>query len=275
MDAANGDQVNDEGTEHDAATAESVATASVSQRRRRLSWKAMTLVGILVLLAVTSVAAVVIERRRNVVTSVPHHIITPDGPSFYTFRKKRSTITVTAQPAKAINIRTVFWPSSAKPSVNQESCITWTTPDGRAQPGMAMRFVPGSGNTGKTLLLTQDVYGHIYSMFFVLGFDNGVWDPPLDKKPLGQFDMVKAVSAGKTLRPGPWYVCTRVVGRTFSLKIWFPGQAEPSWQSTGPQVRHTILPAKWVYAGLPASYIGHIRAGERFVFKDQHTRSLD
>jgi len=36
-----------------------------------------------------------------------------------------------------------------------------------------------------------------------------------------------------------------------------------------------MLPAKWVYPGLPGAYIGHIERDQSFVFTNQRTRSLD
>lgn len=239
-----------------------------SPRRNRRTFVIGGLV-VLVLLAGTAFA-VHTERARNATVTVPHEIITPSLGSFYTFRRKRSTITVTAPHERAINLRTVFWPTSAERSTDQESCIDWKTPDGRAQPGMAMRIVPGGANDGKAILLTQNMFAKIYFEFYLLGVDNGDFAPKL-----GQFDMRDVVWDGKKMRPGPWHVCARVIGRKFSIKLWLPGQPEPSWDSTGPQVRHLMLPAKWVYPGLPGAYIGHIERDQSIVFTNQRTRSLD
>lgn len=224
---------------------------------------------VIVLLAGAALA-VRTERARNATVTVPHEIVTPSWGSYYTFRRKRSTITVTSSKVHTINLRTVFWPASARRSIDQESCIVWKTPDGRAQPGMALRIVPGNADNGKAILLTQNVFAQIYFEFYVLGVDNGEFAPKL-----GQFDMRDVVWTGTKMRPGPWHVCARVIGRAFSVKTWLPGQPEPSWDTTGPEVRRLTLPAKWVYPGLPGAYIGHIKPSQSFVFSDQRTRSLD
>jgi hypothetical protein len=246
---------------------DSLANGPSPHRRRRMFVSGGLVV--LVLLAGTAFA-IHTERARNATVTVPYEIITPSGGSFYMFRRKRSTITVTAPAESAINLRTVFWPTSARRSTDQESCIDWTTPDGRAQPGMALRIVSGEANNGKAILLTQNVFAQIYFEFYVLGVDHGEFVPKL-----GQFDMRRVVWTGTRMRPGPWHVCARVIGRRFSIKLWLPGQPEPSWDSTGPEVRHLMLPATWVYPGLPGAYIGHIKPNQSFVFEHQTSRSLD
>ena len=212
-----------------------------------------------------------VHRRRNATLTVPHRIITSDHGDHYRFRQRRSTIDVLAAPGNhSYNLRVLFWGRDAKRSIDQESCVTWTTPDGRAQPGMALRIDPGPGDVSpRALIVTQNLWGGARWNFWLLEATGSGNDPAGD--PIALIDMYSSVFGGKgAYLSGPWRVCARVIGTKFSLKVWALGTPEPPWSS--PRVRHETLPADWDVAGYPGAYIGHIRPGKSFTFTDLESR---
>ena len=140
----------------------------------RPTWRRpIVLVGaaLLVLLLLTaSAGAVVVERRRNATLTVPHGTITQDYGDFYLFRQRRSTINVLAAPMNRFgNLRVVFWGRDAVRSTDQQSCVTWATPDGRAQPGVALRITPAIGDASPhALIITQNLWSGLIWQFWLL-----------------------------------------------------------------------------------------------------------
>ena len=240
--------------------------------RRRLPVLVVAASLSLLVLAI-SAAAVVVERRRNVTLTVPHRFINLDHGDYYRFEQRRSTINVRAAPGNHFgNLRVLFWERNATQSVDQQTCVTLPTPDGRAQPGLALRIDPGEGTTPKrSLIVTQNIWDGAIWKFWLLDVNGSGKSPAGD--PIVSLDMYSSLfDRHFKLLPGPWRVCARAVGTDFSLKVWKLDTPEPSWKS--PRVAHETLPSRWNVPGLPGAYVGHIKPGRHMTFNDLETQKL-
>jgi hypothetical protein len=220
-----------------------------------------------------SATAVVLERRRNAVLTVPHRIITLNHGDYYRFERRRSTIKVLAAPENHFgNLRVLFWDRDATRSVDQQACVTVPTPDGRSQPGLALRIDPGDGTSPKrSLIVTQNIWDGALWKFWLLDVDGSGKNPA--GSPIASLDMYSSLfDQHFKLLPGPWRICARAVGTDFSLKVWKLGTPEPAWGSS--RVAHATLPSRWDVPGLPGAYIGHIKPEEQMTFTDLTTQEL-
>ena len=222
------------------------------------------------MIMVMIVGAFVLHRISNPV-EVPHKVLSSDGADLYRVTSRGKRITASAPASNhSYNLRVAFWPVGSARSVDQQSCVVWTTPDGRAQPGMSLRIIPRKGALPeKALVLTQNLWGAAYYEFFLLGIDGG----DVTTHVLGHFNVLEAlIGTDGKLSTKPWHVCVRVVGRKFTGKAWQVGTPEPSWTSSS--AFSATIPEDWVYAGYAGSYIGHLRPGKSFAFVDLTTTNI-
>ncbi|MBS1847156.1 MAG: hypothetical protein JST73_02670 [Actinobacteria bacterium] len=179
------------------------------------------------------------------------------------------------------NIREVFWRSGAAFGSDEQTCATWNddatsvgSPGGNRQMGLALRIAPATGNGRgiKAVTLTQNIWAGVTWAFWM-----NVWsvvDPTNTQfQALHEFDVAPIIGFGPTAVPPPWHVCARVVGLTFSFKVWTGTNPEPSW-TDATHVFTASLPAGWDYPGDAGAYVGHLRSTESARFSGLSTRTL-
>lgn len=200
-------------------------------------------------------------------------VLTPIGKDSYPIVAQGSRIVASSPKTNSSgNLRIAFWRKGEKAVTDQQSCLDWLTPDGRAQPGMALRIVPeGEQSHAKAIVLTQNLWGGALGTFYVLGMEEGVAS---SDEQIGLFRVSDVVAkTPTTFRKGPWHVCARAVGSDYRIKVWVGTDPEPSWSATH-GVWRLKLPTAWVYAGLPGAYVGHILPGEKMAFANLVTSDV-
>lgn len=83
---------------------------------------------------------------------------------------------------------------------------------------------------------------------------------------VGFIDMTAYLNAG-VVSQFPWYVKTRVVGRTADIAIWKGADSETAY-GTANKSGSVTLPASWDQAGMSGLYLGHLKANDWFDFDD-------
>ena len=103
-----------------------------------------------------------------------------------------------------------------------------------------------------------------------------VWDSRRtpQQRQIGQFDLRPVLWPDGHPAPLPWRLCARAVGSTLDFKVWrLNAEAEPAWGDTSHGGSATV-PAKWVKAGKPGAYVGHIPPGGSTTFAGLTTAAL-
>jgi len=205
---------------------------------------------------------------------IHHASLTTQNWATYDYQVSGDSVTA-SMPARITdpNVREVFWRVDTEPAVDEQTCITWDqtseSVEGEPiQPGLALRIASvGSRNEGlRAVTLTENV---LYAGTWL--FNVHVWDTrsPVPMTLLKTFDVSGVVgrianvdgrAANYMVQP-PWHLCGRVVGDTFTFKVWTQDNPEPSWQNPN-QVFSVQLPPGWVYAGYSGGYIGHLHPGQ-------------
>jgi hypothetical protein len=199
--------------------------------------------------------------------------LTPDFHDRYRFAAGAGRVRVAAPSANVGgNLRMAFWDRTARASVDQQSCVTWTSFGGAAaQGGVALR-VRGSGRDIQALTVTNNIW---------FGARNG-WNVHLWQLAFATFRTLGQVrltgSFGKVpfqQPPLPWRICARVVGRSFEFKAWSLAREhrEPAWGDPEHGATY-LLPPGWDRAGRPGAYVGHLHHGEATTFEDLDTRPI-
>jgi hypothetical protein len=210
-------------------------------------------------------------------TSLDAAFLTPEGHDTYSLTvlaDDTGAETVTARAASTntgTNTRVAFWRRAEPSRRDQQSCLTWSRPDGGlSQPGIALRVATGGGRS-RAITVTQNIlFGGAW------GFNIHVMDSagsPATRRIAG-FDLGATFNPGGHLVPYPWRMCARAVAGTVSFKVWPVGQPEPAWNDPahGGSVR---LPPEWVRAvGRPGWYVGHLAPGESIRFHDLAVASV-
>ncbi len=205
---------------------------------------------------------------------IRHASLTTQNWATYDYQVGTDTVTA-SMPAGVTdpNIREVFWRADTEPAVDDQTCITWdqtsaSVQGGPIQPGLAMRIASvGAHNEGlRAVTLTENV---LYAGTWL--FNVHVWDTrfPVPMKLLRTFDVSRVVGriatidgrATNLMVQPPWHLCGRIVGDTFTFKVWTRDNPEPSWQNPH-QVFSVQLPPGWDYAGYSGGYIGHLHPGQ-------------
>ncbi len=205
---------------------------------------------------------------------IRHASLTTQNWATYDYRTDTDTVTA-SMPAGITdtNIREVFWRADTEPATDDQVCATWdqtsaSVEGGPIQPGLAMRIASvGAHNEGlRAITLTENV---LYAGTWL--FNVHVWDTrlPVPMKLVKTFDVsgvvgritsVDGQAADFMVQP-PWHLCGRVVGDTFTFKVWTQDDPEPSWQNPK-QVFSVQLPPGWDHPGYSGGYIGHLHPGQ-------------
>lgn len=206
--------------------------------------------------------------------------LTPDGLDHYQFLFTRaqtrgavggSTVAVSASAAnRGGNLRTVWWMDGPTPSVDQESCVTWSEHSGPiVQAGVALR-VRRIGDHTQAITVTNNI---------MWGARNG-WNVHLWNGSEGELigQVVLSHSFGTstfTHPPLPWRLCARVVGTTLEFKAWSleAHPAEPAWSDPGFGTSFR-LPRGWTYPGQAGWYVGHLRPGDSTVYRSLRSGAM-
>jgi hypothetical protein len=239
--------------------------------------------GALLLLAVsTSTAAGVVQapdqvgkldRARG--TTFVRSVLTEDGSWFRMAPAAARGVTV-SDSARTVkhedwNRREVFRRPGARATKDQTSCATWSREsDPNVQEGLAVRIREGVSGRVRAVTLTKNTMFNVHSVLNVLTWDTARLADPWQE--VGQFDMAPALIDDGLLRPFPWRVCLRAVGPRVSFKVWFPGVvAEPSW-TDATYARSANLPRRFLAAGRPGWYVGHLPKGGSVTYRRLVTR---
>jgi hypothetical protein len=219
------------------------------------------------------VVAVLVAACQPAVTPVDPSLgaapVSADGGDTIGLRRSGEVVTASApRTNRGENNRTVFWSAGEVPSADQQSCATWVeTPRGRQQPGAALR-VRTSGGRVRAITVTNNIFFGARWGFNVHVMDSGAQEP---FRKIGGFELTEIFRPDGPgtfdFPPFPWRMCARVVGNTVSFIVWPTSQAEPAWDDAryGGSV---TLPAGWNQPGVPGWYVGHLRAGDRSIFRD-------
>lgn len=155
-----------------------------------------------------------------------------------------------------LNRRILTWPADAPLVQDGEACVT--LPDQTATPaqqGVALRIRDEAGRL-RAITVTKNIYG--WPWYFNLH----TWDTSRVGSAFvafGQYDMraVLLDSLGQ-LRPPPWHLCAKVVGRKLTFTVWAAG-ARPAEDAVNS--RTVDVPTGWVTPGAVGWYLGHLRPG--------------
>lgn len=199
----------------------------------------------------------------------------------YTTQGDRLTVAAPATNTSG-NLRAVFFGADAPESRDQQVCMDWPTPDGRAQPGIALRIRPPTADEPvRAIVLDQNIWDDVLWSIHVLLFDGTTTGELSNLTSLATFEMLDTFYATDAVpadvvperRPGPWHVCARVAGSTLRFKAWVRDAPEPSW-SDSTHARSVELPAEWVYSGHPGGYVAHVHPGRSLDFDNVMSREL-
>lgn len=183
--------------------------------------------------------------------------------------RKRLVMTATGN-GPDWNRREVFTAPGARPKHKQTTCATWTAQSGTMlQQGLAVR-IRHERKRVRAITLTKNTIFDVNWIFNVL-----TWDTDRDGdiwRTVGQFNMASAlVDPDGKLRPLPWRVCLRTVGRTVAFKVWLPREMRrPSWTDET-YARSATVPRGFRAAGRPGWYVGHVPDGGRLVYRNLRT----
>ena len=190
------------------------------------------------------------------------------------------TVTSSAAATNAAgNTRLLFWPSTAQPSLDQQSCDTWsaqTPANGTVniiQEGVSLRTATTAGVT-RSITVLKDVYDYGNSDFFV-----ALWDSQIPKDgfiSLGMFDLSAVFGTpGKLVRsPGP-SARARSATRSSSRSGHGRRRAGVGDPLYGGTVTIPVADlATWDAPGVPGWYVGHLGAGQSAVFTSLSTSVL-
>ena len=164
----------------------------------------------------------------------------------------------------------MFWPAADDPSLDQETCATWTDDQNDVrQPGAALRTTSDHSTT-QAITITKNVWLGANWIFNVHVMDTAAVEP---FTLIGSFDLTGAFVRNLSLAPPPWRMCARVVADVVSFKVWPLVDPAPAWDDPtyGGSVR---LPAGWDHPGRPGWYVGHLRPGEESHFSDRTTAQV-
>jgi hypothetical protein len=221
------------------------------------------------LLAPVSVPPVV--QASNAGSRLASETLTP-GPERYVVRTGAAgEVTVRArapvvQPL-AWNRREILVAPGAVASRDQQVCATWTHQSRDLdQEGLAVRSRVDSSGHRQAVTLTKNTYANFVWVFNLLTWDTGRRGVPW--RLLGQFDLHAVVSPDGRLARFPWRVCLRAHGRRVDFKVWLAGrEPEPPW-SDGLHARSTSVSSRFVRAGVPGWYVGHLQPGDTVTYAD-------
>jgi hypothetical protein len=206
------------------------------------------------------------DRASGQATSFRRHLLTGDDTAL-TFNGDHRRLVMTARGAGPDwNRREVFHAVDARPVRRQTTCATWKAQSGTMlQEGLAARIRAGKGRV-RAITLTKNTIFDVNWIFNILTWDTDrkgdIW------RTVGQFNMAEAlVDPDGNLRPLPWRVCLRTIGRSVSFKVWLPrSMTEPSWSSRV-YARQAVLPSAFRAPGKPGWYVGHVPDGGRLVYR--------
>ena len=197
--------------------------------------------------------------------------ITRDGTDTYGLTIADGILTARAADAnEGGNTRIVFWPAAGDPSLDQETCATWTdVKNDVRQPGAALRTTSDHATT-QAITITKNVWAGAPWIFNVHVMDSAAETP---YALIGQFNLFEAFVENSSLAPPPWRMCARVVADIVSVKVWPLADPEPAWDD--PTYGGSVaLPAGWHHPGRPGWYVGHLRASEESHFTDRTTAQV-
>jgi hypothetical protein len=200
--------------------------------------------------------------------------LTPDGFDRYEFihteseprtGDDRSNVAVSARTANQHgNLRTVWWMDGQRPTVDQESCVTWSEYSGPiVQAGVALR-VRKVGDHTQAITVTNNIMWGARN-----GWNLHLWNGGTHGDLIGQAVLSHSFGTSTFNQPPlPWRLCARVVGTTLEFKAWSlaTNPVEPDWSDPGFGTSFG-LPKGWVYPGQAGWYVGHLRPGDSTVFR--------
>ncbi|CAN5870607.1 hypothetical protein BH23ACT2_BH23ACT2_12000 [soil metagenome] len=204
-------------------------------------------------------------------------ILTPDGGDVYRIDESADRVTVTAPTTnRSGNLRLVAVRDGLEPSVDQESCITWSGPlHASVQPGVALR-VSGAPDDTRAITVSNNVW-MLNRRDINVHLAKTAEGPVSDQMTLvGKVALPSALGADVySQKPLPWRMCARANGTTVEVKAWSTAEQtdEPSWDD--PRFAGAVpVPADWVYPGRPGWYAGHLGPGEQIHYGDDVAGAL-
>jgi hypothetical protein len=192
--------------------------------------------------------------------------VTRDGDEVYTLSNAEGTVTVTGPATQGGgNTRVVFWHTKVAPSLDHQSCATWTSQsNGRNQQGAALRIQVTETGT-RAITITKNVFASVNWTFNV-----HLWDTvatPGVRPTLLQVELADTFVRDGALVPLPWRMCARVIGSRVEFVVWpLPGN-QPAWNDPA-HGGGVELPADWQNVGYPGWYAGHLGQGEHLTFEE-------
>ncbi len=200
--------------------------------------------------------------------------LTPEGSDRFRFELEPApegvggpgpTVSVSA-PADNLggNLRTAWWLDGSQPSVDQESCVTWSEFSGDAvQAGVALRVRQVAGRT-QAITVTNNVMWGARN-----GWNVHLWNGGRQGELIGQVSLTHSFGATVFQQPPlPWRLCARVVGISLEFKAWSltAHSTEPRWSDPG-FGSSFMLPRGWHYPGHAGWYVGHLRPGDSTAYR--------
>lgn len=208
------------------------------------------------------------ERSRTVVSAD----LTTDGFDHYRFAYADDTgpdagpaegggtvLVTTPSTNNGGNLRSVWWFEGERPTVDEESCATWSEYSGPiVQAGVALR-VRRVGSYTQAITVTNNIMWGARN-----GWNVHLWKGGTHGELIGQAVLSHSFGSSVfTQPPLPWRLCARVVGTTLQFKAWSLAThaEEPAWTDPGFGTSF-VLPRGWVYPGYAGWYVGHLRPGD-------------
>lgn len=223
------------------------------------------------------------RRRAPAATTVRSADLTPDGSDRFRFELEPTTegggggetgptVSISA-PAenRGGNLRTAWWLDGSTPTVDHESCVTWSEFSGDVvQAGVALR-IRKVGDSTQAITVTNNVMWAARN-----GWNIHLWNDG-QRELIGQVMLNHAFGNTVFDRPPlPWRLCARVAGTALEFKAWSltAHPEEPSW--TDPGFGSSFhLPRGWHYPGHAGWYVGHLRPGDSTAYRSLSTSLME
>ena len=220
----------------------------------------MVLVAVVALAGWTGVERTTFDDQRG--GSLALWYLTRDGTDTYELRQRPGAVRVSAPATndghpQGSDTRALLWPTHVDPSIDQQSCASWTDAGPRAQQGLALRVRADRDRLRSIVVAKNTVWGAEWQLNVY------TWDTSLPE-PLeihGSVSLRDTLAFGDRPVPLPWTVCARTERTMVWVKAWRSGDPEPAWSDPDHAGAVTVGEG-WVYAGRPGWYAGHIEPGD-------------
>lgn len=179
--------------------------------------------------------------------------ITTEAGDRYLFTAGPARMRVEAAPGNVgSNLRAAWWPEAAPPTVDAETCFTWTGSEGPlVQPGLVLRL-RRDGARQRVITVTNNVWFGARWHWNV-----HVWETGQPLQRVGSVPTPAIGGEADGVVPLPWRACARTVGAAVEIKVWPAAGAEPAWGDPG-HGGTVALPPGWVFPGHAGWYVGHL-----------------